>query len=174
MTPDFTRFNIANQRLINFEHFSYFGLTHSFLQKNPYFFDFFIVQLGLGQIFASCLSVSIKHIGCIFSCRSKPQMIRIYTRWVITFVKNINFRIKDYSLFNENKSSSHNRLSIEGKNAISVSLCENPVPAFVLSDDFDFFPKSLTDRFSPLLLIVEFMIWVQCLIFNHRKQYTHL
>ena len=95
---------------------------------------------GLNRIFrrtcsfSFCRSISFKHISCVVDVRSYIEMVRIYTRRIITFVKN-PFPFWNRSIMNLPRNAVRKPVStLVGKflrtnKAISfIIFCSNPIP----------------------------------------------
>lgn len=92
MTPHFAMDNAANMAAVKPESSSYLGMAHSLTGKRKNFENLSFGHFCATGLFSSCrvLSMLLAHVGKIFLVRSKPQMGRVHTRWIITAVAHKN------------------------------------------------------------------------------------
>lgn len=111
----------------------------------------------------------IQHVYNIFFCCSKPKMLRIYTRPVVSFWKTIMQHAKSFryiSIFNNPRSSMGIKLfAISTGNSIAT-LRNRPLPYPAMRSFFYFLPESYFKTFHSKFVITRQASSCSCIAIN--------
>lgn len=149
--PYSKRLDLVNMSFINFEPFSYrFVCKSRFAQSSD--FQYLLVGKFVKRAefpVRNKISSFFGHVLHVFSVRSKKQMRRIYTYWVIALVKAVQ-TIFDFSIYNHPSNSvSLDRPPVDTELTISVIIdTKQPSPTFIRFSLLHLYPKPVNKWIS--------------------------